>query len=251
MLIMYMCRIMRNAFSIRVSLLRHRATCSDPMVTSCHPKSAARSSNCMEWPRFGSRRRRGGTRDDLPHHAVARHSLLRWCWNSFMYGSDSSNNYGGHYYPLFLSFLKFIIHYLSSSIFHHPNYGELPANRGWHGKYLTCWVCLQIRIGLKTDAVIITTYPSAAEFFSIPQCLKTCIDYWANFIYTSNNQFLSININPLSQFLFSQVKAWLGTLRAIHALFEQLLGPSTLCACTECSDHVWTAWLLHRQTSTC
>jgi len=54
---------------------------------------------------------------------------------------------------------------------------------------------------LKTDAVIITTYPSAAEFFSIPQCLKTCIDYWANFIYTSNNQFLSININPLSQFL--------------------------------------------------
>ncbi len=37
----------------------------------------------------------------------------------------------------------------------------------------------------------------------------------------------SININPLSQFLFiSQVKAWLGTLRAIHALFEQLLGAS-------------------------
>ena len=153
-------------------MLRPKST-----VTSCHPKSAARASNCMEWPRFGSRRRRGGTRDDLPHHAVARHSLLPRCWNSFMYDSDSFNNYGGHYDPVFLSFLKFIIQYLSSSIFHHPNYGDLPANRGWPGKYLrTCWACLQIRIGLKTDAVIITTYPSVSEFSSIPQCLKTF--YW-------------------------------------------------------------------------
>lgn len=76
---------------------------------------------------------------------------------------------------MFMSFLKFIIHYLSSSIFHHPHCGDLPASLGWHGKYLrTCWGCLQMRIGLKTDAVI-TTDPFATEFSSIPQCLKTSI----------------------------------------------------------------------------